>query len=142
VTSHGTLTVDGAESVSNISVGLNVGGSVNATGPVATTGNISAGGTSSVIGNSTVGGDLICANVVSSDTTISDESTPGARRVLYNVGDSSIYVNVLYLASSTDTAGTITQYTLPARSGMEFVYLRSHANAAGTYTCHEWGHIE
>lgn len=135
VTSHGALTVDGTESVSNISVGLNVGGTLNVAGPVVGT-NLYASG------NATVNGNFICAQAVTSDTTIEDEATPGARRMVYNVGDSSVYINVYYLASSTDTAGTITQYTLPARSGMEFVYLRSHANSAGTYTCHEWGHVE
>ena len=111
---------------------------VNATN-VTATGNVNAAGNIATSGNALVAGDFICAREIHDDTTIMDEATPGTRRLLYNIGDQPLNIQVKYLAAETDTAGTGMQYTLPARSGMEFVYLRSHPNTAGTYTCHEWG---
>ena len=101
--------------------------------------NVTAAGNIATSGNALVAGDFICAQEIHDDTTIMDEATPGTRRLLYNIGDQPLNIQVKYLAAETDTAGTVMQYTLPARSGMEFVYLRSHPNTAGTYTCHEWG---
>ena len=111
---------------------------VNATN-VTATGNVNAAGNIATLGNALVARDFICAQEIHDDTTIIDEATPGTRRLLYNIGDQPLNIQVHYLAAETDTAGTVMQSTLPARSGMEFVYLRSHPNTAGTYTCHEWG---
>ena len=124
---------------------LSVTNAVNATdvnaANVTATGNVNAAGNIATLGNALVAGDFICAQEIHDDTTIIDEATPGTRRLLYNIGDQPLNIQVHYLAAETDTAGTVMQYTLPARSGMEFVYLRSHPNTAGTYTCHEWGPV-